>query len=274
MKKVLLAFAALVVIGTQILASTNMCIKLKDGKIERFNEEDVEEIFFENTDEVIDEKDSPFQFYIESGSAIAYSYSFTSSSDVNVVVPDRIKIDGVVYNVTGIESGTFCNYNSKIESITIPSSIISISKDSTFLGLSCLAKFIVALDNPNFSSIDDVLYSKDQTEIIAVPCKKAGEFTIPSTVKAIADFAFADCISLTDITIPVGVEKIGYRSFQHCTGLSSILIPSSVTDMSYAVFRGCPDLVVTVDNSQDALESYSFTGEWGEPGPKSVIYLK
>ncbi|MBQ3332163.1 MAG: hypothetical protein IJG83_01955, partial [Thermoguttaceae bacterium] len=64
-----------------------------------------------------------------------------------------------------------------------------------------LAKIIVSRDNPTYSSIDGVLYSKDGTKLIRFPpASKKSTLQVPDSVSSIENGAFWDCTSLTKIT--------------------------------------------------------------------------
>ena len=60
--------------------------------------------------------------------------------------------------------------------------------------------------------------------------------TIPDSVTAIHDGAFANCSHLTNISIPNSVTSIGFSAFEHCTSLKSITLPSSLRSISEALF--------------------------------------
>lgn len=66
--------------------------------------------------------------------------------------------------------------------------------------------------------------------------------TIPDSVTAILDRAFANCFQLTNISIPNSVTSIGFSAFEHCTSLKSITLPSSLSSISGALFSGCSQL--------------------------------
>ena len=66
--------------------------------------------------------------------------------------------------------------------------------------------------------------------------------TIPDSVTAILDRAFANCFQLTNISIPNSVTYIGFSAFSSCTSLKSITLPSSLSFISGALFLGCSQL--------------------------------
>jgi len=77
----------------------------------------------------------------------------------------------------------------------------------------------VSEGNPNYASVDGVLYDKAMTTLVACPAGKPGAFTIPNSVTAIGDYAFAVCTALTSVTIPDSVTTIGNYAFVVCTAL-------------------------------------------------------
>ena len=133
-----------------------------------------------------------------------------------------------------------------------------------FEGCTNLKYINISSDSKKYCSVDGVLYTKDMTELVAVPPGRTGEYRIPDNVTRIRSNAF--CTSsleyvvipegideipyatfegsskLRRIDIPEGVTKIEYNAFRDCTNLSSITIPSSVTDIDSGVFAGCTSL--------------------------------
>jgi len=110
----------------------------------------------------------------------------------------------------------------------------------------------VAADNPNYCSVDGVLFDKNKTELIQYPAgKSAPSYSIPSSVTTIESAAFRSCSSLTAVTIPNSVTSIGDGAFLNCPNLTSITIPNSVTTIGYYTFDDCsklPSIDVAADN--------------------------
>ncbi len=83
--------------------------------------------------------------------------------------------------------------------------------------------------------------------------------TIPDSVTAIHDGAFANCSQLTNISIPNSVTSIGFSAFEHCTSLKSITLPSSLRSISEALFLGCSQLTtIHIPDSVPSIQSYAF----------------
>ena len=83
--------------------------------------------------------------------------------------------------------------------------------------------------------------------------------TIPDSVTAIPDAAFANCSKLTNISIPNSVTYIGYSAFGSCTSLKSVTLPSSLSSISEALFSGCSQLTtIHIPDSVSSIQSYAF----------------
>ncbi|MBE5741139.1 MAG: hypothetical protein E7351_01215 [Clostridiales bacterium] len=66
------------------------------------------------------------------------------------------------------------------------------------------------------------------------------DFTIPSQVKEIGEYAF-QYTNIENLTLE-GVEKIGNLTFLGCTSLVSIVLPSTLTEITNFAFSGCTNL--------------------------------
>ncbi len=163
-----------------------------------------------------------------------------------------------------------------LTSITIPSSVLGIGMFPFNNNNSAL--IIVDETNPNYSSIDGVLFNKDQTQLIKYSTSKTGSYIIPSTVKMIEIGAFYECVALTSVTIPSSVNSINSQAFRYCSGLTSVIIPSSVTYIGSRVFQNCSGLTsVTISSSITSLNDYAFsdcTGLTTFVIPASVTSIK
>lgn len=126
-----------------------------------------------------------------------------------------------------------------LTSITIPDSVTSIG-ERAFSGCTNLG-ITVSENNPNYCSINGVLYNKDQTELISAH-GAIQAIVIPDSVTSIGEWAFEGCQSFESITIPDSVTKIGKGAFSDCQSLTSITIPNSVTSMGDYVFYDCQSL--------------------------------
>ena len=72
-------------------------------------------------------------------------------------------------------------------------------------------------------------------------CKNLKSVTLASSVAHINDYAFRDCVSLTDIDLKY-ITSIGTGAFRNCTGLTALTIPDGVSDIGDYAFYACTGL--------------------------------
>lgn len=177
--------------------------------------------------------------------------------------------------VTTLHSQVFA-YCEGLVSVSIPSTVTSIGLDSGAVGIYSfqfcpnLEEINVSPYNPNYKSVDGVLYSKDGTTLIQYPMAKAGtQFTVPSDVTKIYAYGFYSCTNLTTINFGENSQLVSignsafwkcsalttinwdnctnlttlYNSaFADCTSLTTVTIPASITRILPEAFLGCTSL--------------------------------
>jgi hypothetical protein len=100
----------------------------------------------------------------------------------------------------------------------------------------------VDTNNPGYSSVDGVLFNKNQTTLIGYPEGKAGsQYTIPNSVTSIGNSALSGC-TLTGVTIPDSVASIGDGAFFGCGGLTNVMIGNGVISIGPYAFMFCSSL--------------------------------
>ena len=161
----------------------------------------------------------------------------------DVAISSSVTYNGVVFCVKSIGINAF--NQSRITSITIPSSVISI-ESSAFLGC-----YLTSITIPSsVTTIGDAAFSG---------CRQLKSIIIPSSVTFIGGAAFSGCSVLKSITIPDCVTSIYNYTFSGCYSLKSIIIPSSVTSIGICVFSGCASLTsITIPNSVTSIGSHAF----------------
>ena len=113
---------------------------------------------------------------------------------------------------------------------------------SLFDGCGGLTSFVVAQDNPNYSTLNGLLVSKDGRTLIrgVNSC-----VTIPDGVEHIGDSAFSGCSGLTSVAIPASVTGIGSSAFLGCTGIRKVVLNGNVNMSMRSLF---PDAYASVTN--------------------------
>ena len=142
-------------------------------------------------------------------------------------------------SVTQIKYGCFL-FASGPSSITIPASV-SVIEPMAFAAFN-LNAINVDENNPNFMSMDKMLFSKDTTTLVECLMTKSGVVTLPQCTRHLAANAFAYCQNITGVTLPEGLESIGYWAFVDNQHLNNVVIPSSVTHIAPGPFVNCPAL--------------------------------
>ena len=127
--------------------------------------------------------------------------------------------------------------------ITISSNIVSLGRSDiaskgtpTFKGCTSLTGITVQASNLICSSVNGVLFNKQQTILVEYPRGRPGNFTIPESVTNIFSFAFALCTNVTTITIPANVDIIGKMAFGKCENLTGIYFKGNAPNFGRKVF--------------------------------------
>jgi hypothetical protein len=176
----------------------------------------------------------------ENNKATIMGYTGTGGA---VVFP--AEIEGIP--VTRLER-MFGESNNAVTSVEIPDSIesincasfnestaltsVSIGKGMTnlgyavFLGCGSLTNIEVAPGNPEYTSLDGVLFSKDKTTLVSFPQGRSGTYEVPQGVTTILDDAFMGRNRLTGLKVPESVANIRDRALAGCQGLESLSLPA------------------------------------------------
>ncbi len=192
----------------------------------------------------------------------------------DVVIPDHINGNPVVYE----KPTPIIEDLPELTSLTIPAGIhfyiqnCPKLKTITFLGdhptingrkiKNCPS--LERIDTPECDELhcENGLLYNDSRLVLAMG--KSGDYTIPSDVTVIEEFAFTNCPELSSVTVPAsvtewvhafsglsnlkkatvceGVSQIDFGAFGGCTSLEKVKIPASVEKIGYWAFRDCVNL--------------------------------
>lgn len=139
-------------------------------------------------------------------------------------------------SVTTINNYAFSD--AQLTSLTIPATVTTIT-GSPFAnyGNRMVVSVNVAAANPNYSSIDGVLFNKAATELIVYPASKPGaSYTIPSTVTSIRIYGFSGNKFLTSLDIPDTVTTMSGQVFYNSESLVTINIGTGLTSLGEQSF--------------------------------------
>lgn len=135
------------------------------------------------------------KYQIINNSATVTGYT---GSNLNIIIPDTFN----GYPVTAIGNNAF--RNSKLKSITLPNSLVTIGR----------------------SSFQD--------------CASLTNIILPESVKTIETESFYYCTSLSTITLPENLTSIGDNAFNSCSSLRNLHIPSNLSFIGCYAFENTP----------------------------------
>jgi uncharacterized repeat protein (TIGR02543 family) len=116
--------------------------------------------------------------------------------------------------------------------------------------------------NEHFISVDQVLYTIDQTTLVLYPSSREWSYVIlPSSVRQIGAFAFCGLSVFTQVHLNEGLEIIGEYAFSNSIGLEELMIPKSLKEIgSFAFYyaQGISKIIFSSDSELTTIGSFAF----------------
>ena len=199
--------------------------------------------------------------------------AFGSSKINSVVIGNNVTYinQNAFSNCQRLKSVTFPNNNgfslglwpfqgcTSLETITLPKNLTSMDCNP-FMGCSSLSYIGVDENNPNYMSVDGVVYSKDTKAIYAYPCgRQSTNYEIIGGTQVLGRGAFMSASKLEKIHIPNSVSQIYAQAFWECTNLNALILPPDITyiPQNMATFSGIKEVVIP--NKVTSIESSAFS---------------
>lgn len=168
---------------------------------------------------------------------------------------EKLKRIVLPLQTTKIEADAFRNCSS-LHTIEVPTLVESIE---TSAGCTALTEINVQAGNSHYSSKDGVLLSGDGKDILWFPMGKEGEYTLPSTVTTVGDYAFRNC-RIETFHFADGLTSIGKYAFYN-SRVKEVSLPSTVKQIPTGLFQKCADLTtVHLGKNTEMLGNYVFDG--------------
>ena len=180
----------------------------------------------------------------------------------DIVIPEKITVDGVEYSVTSIGYEAFKDCKA-LTSVAMPS--VTAINDHAFNYCSNLT----SVDMPSVTSIGSQAFAKCKAlTSVAMPsvtsigydafgsCSSLASVAMPS-VTSIKEQGFSGCSSLTSVDMPLATS-IGEYAFSVCSSLTSVDMPSATSIGEYA-FINCSSLTSVDMPSATSIGEYAFS---------------
>lgn len=157
----------------------------------------------------------------------AFHY-FENNRDTQIYASaeSTVTVEGLCYEVTNGSAVLREVEDTSVTTITIPATVdgckVTTIDNDVFFNCPNLTEILVEEENSNFYSEDGVLFNRGQSQLIAFPCAKSGEYTIPEGVKKICHSAFRNAKQLTAVTFPASLKDVDVFAFAYCTSLEEV----------------------------------------------------
>ena len=206
--------------------------------------------------------DFKFTILSDTGQEVSVAAANPSTLSGEVTIPATVTNDGVVYTVTSLADSGFFSCSS-LTGLNLPETITSVEQYA-FSRSAAFVSINVSEENKYYCSEDGVLFNKDKTELVQYPAGRIGEYTVPSSVQVIEEYAFLYSrlskvtlqeglrvikgraflnSNLTEIILPESLSLIGEYAFQLCSNLVAINIPAGVEEIGHLAFGQCKSLL-------------------------------
>ena len=185
-----------------------------------------------------------------------------SNATGDIVIPEKITVDGVEYSVTSIGYQAFMECTA-LTSVKMPSvtSIGSSAFQSCSNLISVSIPLVATLFDGAFQTCTNLI-SVEMPLVTAINnyafngCSNLTSVDMP-LVKSIRFQAFCGCSSLTSVDMPL-VTSIDGNAFNGCSSLTSVDMPL-VTSISSQAFYGCPITNFSLPASLTSIGDNCFT---------------
>ena len=122
-----------------------------------------------------------------------------------------------------------------LASVSLPASLETIY-GNPFSAMNELSTLSISPENMEFTVVDNVLFTKDLSRLIAYGrARTYTSYTVPTGVEIIGENAFDQILSLEELILPEGLVEIENRGV-FWLGLTSIEIPSTLETIGHNVF--------------------------------------
>ena len=178
-------------------------------------------------------------------------------------------------NVETVSSGCFESCN--CEEIAFGSALTTLEGQGHICWGGSVKKISISADNPNFTTDDGVVYTKDHSRLIQYPAGRDGvSYTTHPDTKVIGGSAFNWATKLSQIIVTNNVETIGIHAF--CSsGISSVIFneTAKLKRIEHGAFARTSKLLsLTLPASLESIDNHAFLFSAGQTSPLQEVYVK
>ena len=181
----------------------------------------------------------------------------------------------------------------KLETISIPKNVKYIAP--LIVRNNPIKSIVVDPDNVNYTSVDGVLFNKQENILHSFPAAKATEYVIPETVDTIGSCAFSNAAitsvifpktlvyiepgaffntKLTKLDFPSTLMAIGMTAFDMCSGITEVtcrattppIMSDGQEEYNTSVFLRVPIANATLYVPAESVEAYKSASQWKDFG--------
>ena len=194
--------------------------------------------------------------------------SLTLSEGLRIIGPEAFAYCSKLASVTlpnsllAIHDEAFEGCES-LTSISIPANVLKISY-GVFDNCNLLTHINVDANNPRYTDIDGVLFTKDMKTLVKYPeGREQSEYAIPDGVTEVGLYGLRGVASLKTITIPGSMTSIKRETVHSCRALTKVIIMDGVTEIEALAFKWCDSLtdVVIPDSVKEISEDAFYDAE-------------
>ena len=144
----------------------------------------------------------------------------------------------------------------------------AISEKVTYIGPGAygncpvLTQFTVSANNPNYRVLDQIIFTKDTSMVVAYPAGKTNtSFKVTKNyIKKIYPYAFSGASRLKSLELHM-IDEIGDNAFEFCTGLTELRLSQYVTKVGESAFKDCINLQsITIPQNVTSIGDKAFDG--------------
>lgn len=193
------------------------------------------------------------------------SYGAQGCNDMVIGVKAFYKASGITQiilpdNVVEIKEDAFGQCVA-LQSITLSANLKEFN--SNILTGTNIQIINISASNPDYSSQDGVVFSKDMKTLVLYPSTlEAESYTVPAGVTAIGVRAFENNKHLKSVVLPAGLTTIGEAAFNGCSYLANVVFPNSLEMIEARAFNSCSNLgAITFEEGGTGallIEDYAF----------------